>query len=274
MARLFDPRVERFLISDEGEVVIDEVTKHWAAIVKPILELLAVLPLLSLLIWLPQSLYWIPLLGAPALILHALWRILGVRMDRFVITNMRVFRVHGILSQHIATMPISRILDVSVLKPFVGRILGYGHFVFESAAQDQGLKEIRFVGDPNGRGLTIQRVIQRSGVRGTTVREPTRPTFLPAAQPAVVASVRLPPPPPDGATPGSPPPGAATHRPAADQDALNTRPIQVTPAPPERSETWPGAESDGIPPASFHANRVWPWGRRDIPQQPEDPDGT
>lgn len=271
MWRLFDPRVERFLIADEGEVVIDEVTKHWAAIVKPILELLAVLPLLALLLWLPRALYWIPLLGAPVLIVHALWRILGVRMDRFVITNMRVFRVHGILSQHIATMPISRILDVSVLTPFVGRILGYGHFVFESAAQDQGLKEIRFVGDPNGRGLTIQRVIQRSGVRGTTVREPTRPTFMPTAQPSVVAPATQPTA-ADAAVSASP--GEATQPTAADQDNLNTRPIQVPPSPTGRSETWPGAESDGIPPASFHANRVWPWARRDAPQQPEDPDGT
>ena len=29
---LFDPRVERFLIADEGEVIVDEVAKHWTAI--------------------------------------------------------------------------------------------------------------------------------------------------------------------------------------------------------------------------------------------------
>ena len=45
-------------------------------------------------------------------------------------------------------------------------MFGYGHFVFESAAQDQGLREIRFVGSPDQRGATIQRVIQRSGLRG------------------------------------------------------------------------------------------------------------
>ena len=88
-------------------------------------------------------------------------------MDRFVITNMRVFRVHGNLSQHVATMPISRILDISVHMPIIGRIFNYGHFVFESAAQEQGLREIRFVGSPTQRGLTIQRVIQRSGLRGS-----------------------------------------------------------------------------------------------------------
>ena len=58
-------------------------------------------------------------------------------------------------------------------KPVVGRIFGYGHFVFESAAQEQGLREIRFVGSPNERGLTIQRVIQRSGLRGPA--GPSRP---------------------------------------------------------------------------------------------------
>ncbi|WP_216648781.1 PH domain-containing protein [Agromyces agglutinans] len=163
----FDPKVHRHLISDQGEVVVDEVRKHWTAMVKPVLEMLLAIPVLLLLLLLPKELYFLPLLIAPAILIHATWRLLDVRMDRFVITNMRVFRVHGILSQHIATMPIARILDISVKKPLIGRVLGYGHFIFESAAQDQGLREIRFVGDPDERGLTIQRVIQRAGLRGS-----------------------------------------------------------------------------------------------------------
>ena len=108
---------------------------------------------------------------------------LGVRMDRFVVTNMRVFRVHGILSQHVATMPISRILDISVHTPIIGRIFNYGHFVFESAAQEQGLREIRYVGSPTQRGLTIQRVIQRSGLRGGGGRPQNRPAPQPSRYP-------------------------------------------------------------------------------------------
>jgi uncharacterized membrane protein YdbT with pleckstrin-like domain len=96
---------------------------------------------------------------------HAGWLALSDHMDRFVITNMRVFRVRGVLSRRLATMPISRILDITVEKPLLGRILGYGHFVFESAAQEQGLKDIRYVGHPDERDLTIQRVVQRSGLR-------------------------------------------------------------------------------------------------------------
>ena len=82
---------------------------------------------------------------------------------------MRVFRVHGVLSRELATMPLSRILDITVVKPLIGRILGYGHFVFESAAQEQGLRDIRFVGRPDERDLAIQRVVQRSGLRGPRV---------------------------------------------------------------------------------------------------------
>ncbi|MET4156648.1 PH domain-containing protein [Agromyces sp. PvR057] len=167
MGFLGDPRVERHLIADEGEFVVDEVRKHWAAVVGAILEAAAAVPVLLLILWLPSEAYWVPLLLALGLVLHASWRIMGARMDRFVITNMRVFRVHGILTQNIATMPLARILDISVHRPLIGRILGYGHFVFESAAQEQGLRDIRFVPKPNERGLTIQRVIQRAGLRGS-----------------------------------------------------------------------------------------------------------
>ncbi|WP_430648056.1 PH domain-containing protein [Agromyces sp. GXS1127] len=163
---IFDPHVERFLIADEGEVVVDEVAKHWAAIVKPVLGLVASVPLLLLMFVVPSQAWWLPAVLAIGLACWCLWRILQAQMDRFVITNMRVFRVHGILTQNIATMPLARILDISVHRPVVGRIFGFGHFVFESAAQNQGLNEIRYVGAPNERDLTIQRVIARAGLRG------------------------------------------------------------------------------------------------------------
>ncbi|BDZ65054.1 PH domain-containing protein [Agromyces mangrovi Wang et al. 2018] len=161
-----DPKVDRHLIADEGEIVIDEVRKHWAAYLVPALEVLGSLVVLFLLIWTPQPIDWVISLLSAGLLVHGIWRAAGVHMDRFVITNMRVFRVHGIFTRNIATMPIQRILDISVHKPLIGRMFGYGHFIFESAAQDQGLREIRFVGDPDERGLTIQRVIARSGLRG------------------------------------------------------------------------------------------------------------
>ena len=58
---LFDPGVERHLIADEGEVIVDEVRKHWAAVVGPILEILAIIPVLRSSCFLPSRAYWVPL---------------------------------------------------------------------------------------------------------------------------------------------------------------------------------------------------------------------
>ncbi|MFD4960975.1 PH domain-containing protein [Microbacterium sp. NPDC058389] len=191
---MFDPRIDKHLISDQGEYVVDEVRKHWAATVSAALELLGGIVVFLLGFVVPPQAWWLPVLVGAAIAVHATWRIFEQRMDRFVITNMRVFRVHGILSQRIATMPLARILDISVYKPLIGRIFGYGHFVFESAAQEQGLREIRYVGDPDRRGLTIQRVIAQAGLRGAAGRGD--PTMVPSPvqpppQPEAPASVTV-----------------------------------------------------------------------------------
>jgi membrane protein YdbS with pleckstrin-like domain len=180
---VFDPRIATHLISDQGEVVIDEVRKHWTALVGAMIELVFGVVVLLGSFFVPSQAWWVPVVLGGGLVLHATWRILERKRDRFVITNMRVFRVHGILSQSIATMPLSRILDISVHKPIIGRVFGYGHFIFESAAQAQGLREIRFVGDPDRRGITIQRVIQQSGLRGSAIPQPIVQAPIPPRPP-------------------------------------------------------------------------------------------
>lgn len=162
-----DPRVVRHLLADEGEVVVDEVRHHWVVYLIPMAECALALILFGVMLNMNVQAAWIPFVIALALLGHAGWAALEQHMDRFVITNMRVFRVSGVLAKKIATTPIMRILDITVDKPFIGRILGYGHFIFESAAQEQGLREIKYVGNPDQRDLTIQRLLQRSGLRAT-----------------------------------------------------------------------------------------------------------
>lgn len=164
LSRFLRPEASRRLLVDEGEFIVDEVSKHWVCYVLPTLLVLAgaccmlAMPVLG-----PG--WWIALLAGVVLVCVGFYRIHVQFMDRFLITNMRVFRVHGIVDQHMATMPIARILDISVRQDLPGQLLGYGHFVFESAAQDQGLKKINFVPRIEERDLTIQRVIQRAGLR-------------------------------------------------------------------------------------------------------------
>ena len=169
LVALTDPHIGRHLLREEGEVIVDEVRKHWVAFVRPALEAGIGLSFLVAAPFVSMDVAWFFLLVCAGLLLHALWLVLREARDRFVITNMRVFRVHGVLSTHLATMPLSRILDISVRKPLHGRLLGFGHFCFESAAQEQGLRDIRHVGQPDRRDLTIQRVVQRAGLRGPRV---------------------------------------------------------------------------------------------------------
>ena len=167
--RTFDPKIRKHLLRDEGEVVVDEVPHHWVVYVVPMLEACVGVGLFYVFLLSPVDIAWLPLVLCFGVLAHAGWRALNEHMDRFVVTNMRVFRVRGVLSQRLATMPLGRILDITVEKPVVGRLLDYGHFVFESAAQEQGLRDIRFVGRPYERDLVIQRVVQRSGLRGPRV---------------------------------------------------------------------------------------------------------
>jgi uncharacterized membrane protein YdbT with pleckstrin-like domain len=166
-----DQEIDSHLLDDEGEFVIDLVFHHPIVFWKPVAEVAATALLWLLAILGPIQLGWFFILVGVGLLLHALYLTLRERRDVFVITNMRVFRASGVFSVRIATMPITRILDITVEKPLLGRILGYGHFIFESAAQAQGLRHIRFISDPDARDLTIQRVVQRSGLRGRTAQQ-------------------------------------------------------------------------------------------------------
>jgi len=161
---IVEPHVERYLLTDEGEFIVDEVVKHPVCMIGPIL-----LSLAGVAVMVASTLmrtWWEPiLLLGLAVCCVGLWKFHVLSMDRFVITNMRVFRVNGVFNRHVATMPLTRILDISYTQPMLGMVFNYGHFIFESAADDQGLRRIPFVPAPKSRDLTIQRVIQRAGIR-------------------------------------------------------------------------------------------------------------
>jgi hypothetical protein len=168
LRRIRDGRVRRRLLreDDAREDIVDEVHHHWVVYLLPVLEVVGAALLLWLLVVSSTEVGWLLLIGAAALLAHAAWGWLVQFMDVFVITNMRVFRVTGVFSSKHATTPLSRILDITVDQPFLGLLLRYGHFTFESAAQEQGLRDIRFVSRPLERDLVIQRHVQLSGLRG------------------------------------------------------------------------------------------------------------
>jgi uncharacterized membrane protein YdbT with pleckstrin-like domain len=160
------PEIGSHLLRSEDEVIIDEVTHHWICYLKPAFLTLVGVAVMVASLFVNANLTLFLLIVGAGVTAWGAFSAAQVRMDVFVVTNMRVFRMTGVLSQTQATMPLSRILDITVHKPLLGRLLGYGHFVFESAAQAQGLREIHSVPRVDERDLTIQRVVQKAGLRG------------------------------------------------------------------------------------------------------------
>lgn len=161
---LLHPDVERHLLKTEREFIIYQVERHWITRVPWVLLALAgMVVLISMPKW--GRAWWLALALGVLAGLVAFWKIHVENMDRFVVTNLRVFRVNGVLNQKMASVPLARLLDITMARPFAGLLLDYGHFVFETAAQDQGLKKIAYVPHIIERDQTIQTVIQRAGIR-------------------------------------------------------------------------------------------------------------
>ena len=143
-----------------GERVIAEV-KH-SRIMYTLPVLLAALGLFLAVRWLPfisADSAWFGIAVVVGLLGYAFYRFLSISRDRFVITDSRVFRVWGVFSLQEAEMEIVRVLDITVLRPWYLRPqpIASGHIILENAAQEQGLREIHFVPEPQKIALAIHR---------------------------------------------------------------------------------------------------------------------
>lgn len=140
---------ERYLLRGEQTVVVTR--RHW---VKLTLPCLAVVLALVLLLWVAASStggngLTLMLVLVGIVVAWAGWQWLEWRKEWFIATDRRLLRTYGIITQRVAMMPLAKVTDMSYDRSILGRLLGYGQFVMESAGQDQALSEITFVPDPD-----------------------------------------------------------------------------------------------------------------------------
>src|SRR5918912_202917 len=88
-------------------------------------------------------LIWLAVIGWVA------WTVFDWYFDRFILTNKRVMVVNGIVTRKVAMMPLLRVTDMKYEQSALGRLLNYGTFVLESAGQDQALREVKHLPNPN-----------------------------------------------------------------------------------------------------------------------------
>ncbi|MEU6023338.1 PH domain-containing protein [Micromonospora sp. NPDC048871] len=77
------------------------------------------------------------------------WKVADWWYDRFILTNKRVMVVNGIITRKVAMMPLTRVTDMKYEQSPAGRALNYGTFVLESAGQEQALREVKNLPNPN-----------------------------------------------------------------------------------------------------------------------------
>jgi membrane protein YdbS with pleckstrin-like domain len=83
------------------------------------------------------------------------WRVGDWWFDRFILTNKRVMVVSGIITRNVAMMPLVRVTDMKYVQSPLGRLLKYGTFELESAGQDQALRKVENLPNPNELYLRI-----------------------------------------------------------------------------------------------------------------------
>ena len=182
-------RIARRLLrgEDEDEVIVDKVYHHWVVYLPSLAEVVLAAVLTWFLLGVSTDVGWVLIVLVAGLLAHAAWLWTEQFMDVFVITNVRVLRVSGIVSLKQASTPLGRILDITLDQPFLGRLLQYGHFVFESAAQDQGLRDIRYVAEPLRRDQEIQnlqmKMLTGRKIEGTSPLAPGVPESTEASVP-------------------------------------------------------------------------------------------
>jgi membrane protein YdbS with pleckstrin-like domain len=131
-------KINRYLLPHERQVIT--VHQHPAVLIRPIFELLVGLAIAG---WLTNS------VGTVILVIWILWALLLLRAvfkvyewneNYFVVTSQRMLMSQGLFTKKVNMMPLAKVTDMSFQRSTLGRLLGYGEFILESAGQDQALR--------------------------------------------------------------------------------------------------------------------------------------
>jgi membrane protein YdbS with pleckstrin-like domain len=105
------------------------------------------------------------LLGFVALLLRLAWKWIEWTYSLFFFTTYRIIYMHGIVTRQIAMLPMGKVTDMGYNRSPNGQLFGYGTFIIESAGQEQALRTLNYVPDPD---QTYKQVVDWLFGKGTT----------------------------------------------------------------------------------------------------------
>ncbi|HEU5469636.1 MAG TPA: PH domain-containing protein [Actinophytocola sp.] len=148
---MFAPRdPDEYLLDSERRVI--RVRRHWAALAWDTFEaiaLLAVCIMVSYLLppqgYLIQNVLWYVALFV---LLRFTYEVLIWWVERIVVTDKRILMTTGVFTTRVLMMPIGKVTDLTYKRTLMGRMLGYGTMIVESAGQIQALNQIEYLPKP------------------------------------------------------------------------------------------------------------------------------
>jgi membrane protein YdbS with pleckstrin-like domain len=138
--------VQKYLLPDERAVVATR--RHWAVLLEPTAKFLPVFLIGGWLLVLDPDNKVTSSAGLLVLVGSLVYYGLRVGewwMRTFIVSTRRVLLTSGVIVRTVTLLPLRRITDLTWKETFLGQLLGYGTFRFESAGQQQALSEITFL---------------------------------------------------------------------------------------------------------------------------------
>ena len=135
--------LQELLSSDESVVL--ETRQHWFVVVRNVAVRLLVLLLVAVAIWYVGEAGWLDndagtwigyagWVAFAAIAATVLWTILAWLTERFYVTTNKIVYAHGILNRNVTTTPLVKIDEMTLRRPLLGRMLGFGRLDVENAA--------------------------------------------------------------------------------------------------------------------------------------------
>ena len=142
--------VDKYLLPHEQQVIT--VRRHPAVLIGPIvvtvLGLAGAIVLSDTLLAHQSTALLVVWLIWGVLLLRLIFKAFTWAVDYFVVTSHRMIVTSGIITRKIAMMPLVKVTDMTFQRSFLGRLLGYGTFILESAGQDQALSTVDHIPYP------------------------------------------------------------------------------------------------------------------------------
>lgn len=145
-----EPKVRWASYLGDGEYVNFETVQHIASVAADIAKAVGLLVLLAIATWAVSSqgwtsvrvrhwLTWALMVGIAFVVLRLCWALLVWRRSRLIVTNEKVMHVFGVFNRRVDSTPLSKIADLSMSQPLLGRVFGYGRLIVADDAGNERL---------------------------------------------------------------------------------------------------------------------------------------